>query len=539
MNSNGYLSEPFHTITYERELKNLLSKSRVEELENQVEILKENLSELAQYRLSIDEQGWQRLGTDGEEWDFSYEDVKKARSLARLMYLQNPMVRRSVEVQKLYVWALGYKIEAADPNVKLLLDGFVEDAKNVCEMGLEALAQHEVTLQVNGDKYFMYFIDRDTGRVRIRSVDCDQITNIYRNPDDQREVWYYRRTFVVNNKTKHVWHRDWEYRPLGMGVDPRDNKNDPNEDINDEIPMSQIKVGGLDSMKFGFPEIHPILNWALAYKKFLENWSTMMESYAVVAMQLIKQSKAGVAAAKDKLGSNPTNGLIGDANPPPGVGSWAAMAGGGKLEAVRTAGATTAAKEGHPLALMIAAGAGIPITFYGEADVGNMATAATLDRPTELKMVFRQTQWAIWLSKIFKFVILQSALAKGGLMRTVGVTVKMFPDKVEGCYVPQISYPSGMDPKFSIEFPDITEPNATERVRAVVMAVTMMGKPVTSIFPDTRLVALLVAKALGLKNPEAIVEMCYPAGQDVPEIQDINPEPTTGLGPGGQPEGEE
>jgi hypothetical protein len=299
--------------------------------------------------------------------------------------------------------------------------------------------------------------------------------------------------------------------------------------------MSQIKVGGFSNMKFGFPEIHSMLAWALAYKKFLENWATLMESYAVVAMQIIRQSKTGVAASKDKLSSKPgAFGVIGDSNPPAGVGSWASVSGNVELKAVRTAGATTDADEGHPLAKMIAAGAGLPITFYGDADVGNMATAATLDRPTELKFVFRQKQWSEWLVKLYRYVLLQSAIAKGGLLRTQGVNVVIERDDTSFTY--QLTYPSNIDPSVGISFPDITEPNATERVRAIVMAVTMMGKPITSIFPNVRDVALLVARALGLKNPEALVEMWYPPGVSLPDIQDINPEPTTGLAAGGEEE---
>jgi hypothetical protein len=38
----------------------------------------------------------------------------------------------------------------------------------------------------------MYFINRVTGRVRLRPVDVDQVVNIYRNPEDPKEVWFIR-----------------------------------------------------------------------------------------------------------------------------------------------------------------------------------------------------------------------------------------------------------------------------------------------------------------------------------------------------------
>ena len=333
---------------------------------------------------------------------------------------------------------------------------------------------------------------------------------------------------MVDDKTLTVWHPDWQYRPLKRSVDPRDEKD---ETIDWDRPMSQIKVGGFDNMKFGYPEIHSILNWALAYKKFLENWCTLMESYAVVAMQVIQQSKKGVAATKDKMyGKTMSNGMIGDTAP---HGQWASMSGNVRLEAVRTAGATTDATEGAPVAKMISAGSGLPITFYGDADVGNMATAATLDRPTELKMVFRQTQWKQWLGKILEFAAFWAAYAPEGPLRAMGVVGELIPELIDDSFVVRVTYPPSIDPSMTVTFPDITEPNATERVRALVMAVTMMGKQMTSIITDARTVALLVVRALGLREGEQLVDLWYPPGQPLKDPVDLNPEPATGLPFGG------
>jgi hypothetical protein len=520
---------PFQTVTYMREHAKDALQIQNEILVNQVDMLKESLVEI---QLAIDSTGWSKDGKL-EQWDFSWEHVKKARAFARNMFIQNPMVKRAVEVQQLYVWALGFKIETRNPVIEEVINEFIEDLKNQVELSQTALMEKEVNLQVNGNIYWIYFVNRDTGTVRVRTINVDQVVDIYTNPLDSKEVWFYKRQYYEGSVLKVAWHPDWDFHPnQKQKPDPTEGRR--NETVYWGTPMSQIKTGGLPDQKYGFPEIHSILAWARAYTKFLENWSTLMESYAVVAMQIIRQSNKGVAAAKDKLASKPSAGVIGDSNPPPGVGSWAAMSGQVELKAVKTSGATTDAVEGQPLAKMIAAGAGLPITFFGDADIGNRATAATLDRPTELKMVFRQNQWANWLIKMFRFVLLQSASAEGGKMSLAGVTVEKVIDISDGSKVFRVIYPEGMDSSINIEFPDITEPNATERVRAIVMAVTMMGKPMTSIFPNARDVALLVARALGLKNPEALVDMWYPPGQVVPEIQDLNPEIKPPMGAGGE-----
>jgi hypothetical protein len=61
---------------------------------------------------------------------------------------------------------------------------------------------------------------------------------------------------------------------------------------------------------------------------------------------------------------------------------------------------------------MVAAATGMPEFFFGDANVGNHATAKTLDRPTELKFLDRQTLWADIHQDILQYVIDQSALAE-------------------------------------------------------------------------------------------------------------------------------
>lgn len=531
---------PFQTIgDYQRFFQSESVRRVMEENQNLKFELEAVQESIAQIYIDIDNLGWTEIGqTADRKWDIDWTRLERARNFARLMYIQNPMVNRAVEVQKLYVWALGWELKANDTIIKEVLTGFLTDPKNECEFSLTALMDKEVNLRTTGDLFFIFFVNQTTGRVRVRTVDYEQITDVYRNPNDPKEVWWYKRKFVLvedgQEKTQVVWHPDWEYNPArGRRADPRNRPNyspEPRETLDESRPIFHVKVGGFDNMKFGFPEVYSILTWAKAYKKFLENWATLMQSYAVVAMQIINQSKAGAAAAKDKLNTKlSTNGIIGDGNPPPSTGAWASFVGGGELKAVRTSGATTSASEAHPLALMIASGAGIPITFFGEADVGNMATATTLDRPTELKFVCRQTQWSTWLIKILRFVLMHSAKAPNGKLSQAGVKYNELIDSEDGSVYPEVLYPTEMDSEIQIDFPDITEPNATERVRALAMGVTMMGKPMTDVVPDARMVCLWLLKAIGIKQPEKLVNMWYPPDQ-MTKPSTLNPEPANGLG---------
>jgi hypothetical protein len=519
------MSQPFRSITWERE-------NRTDEDFHEA-VQREALTLATQMRLSIDALGWQNVADIfGETNQFTHDDLSSAAALARLMYVQNPLIRRSVELQKLYVWALGFDFRYNNPAIQEVVDAFLEDPKNKAELSKNALIDKEVNLQLTGNLFFLYYIKKETGRVRIRSLNHNHITAIYTNPKDPKEVWFYKRKVVVGNKTTYVWHPDWKFKPQRRA---RPNPiGGQDETVDWTTPMSHIKDGGFDDVSFGWPSIYPSLAWAKAVKVFLENWSTIMEAHAQVAMQLTAADKSSVAVAKSKFQTAATPGTIGERK----VGQFAAFSGGMELKAVKTAGATTGPDEGDPLMLMVAAGAGWPLTFYGRTDLGSMATAQTLDRPSELRMVMRQGQWAEWLLDIVDFVVDWAVIANNGPLRNIGATYITELDDVDNTYRNVIRMPKGVDRRVQMKFPDILEPNATERIRSLVMGVTMMGKPMTSVIPDARFIARTMLEAMGVKPDliETYINQWYPEGQAMVDPQDLNPEPATGLAPSGDEE---
>lgn len=397
--------EPFRTVTYEREQAVQREREYAEAALAVAQTIQENLSLL---QLRTDELGWMRVnGTGMENWQVDREFLRRMISFARLMSIQNPMIKRAVELQQLYVWALGAEFTSEHADIHEWVLNFLADSKNKVELSLPQLVEKEATLMRSGNLFWMFFINKNTGAVRVRTIPVDQIEDIYLNPIDAKEPIYYKRVYSINNEQRVVWHPDFRYMPLkGKRIDPTNGSDTETVDLNH--PIFHIKTGSLEETKFGFPEVFSALPWASAYKSFLENWSTMMEAYARFAMQMSGMTNTQQAAAKSKLGTSMSRGAIGESNPPPNIASFLAMSPGVEVKAVKTAGATTPAEDGRPLALMIAAGLGFPITFFGDADVGNLATAQTLDRPTELKMVYRQSLWGSWLGDILDFALTPS-----------------------------------------------------------------------------------------------------------------------------------
>lgn len=113
-------------------------------------------------------------------------------------------------------------------------------------------------------------------------------------------------------------------------------------------------------------------------------------------------------------------------------------------------------------------------TFFGDASVGTLATAKSLDRPTELKFTDRQELWKSILQAILGYVVQQKLKSKEV-------------------------------PKIDVTFPPILEHDIDAQVGAWVKAATLDGKtPAGTVDKDTLSRALL--SALGAQNIDEIMD---------------------------------
>jgi hypothetical protein len=100
---------------------------------------------------------------------------------------------------------------------------------------------------------------------------------------------------------------------------------------------------------------------------------------------------------------------------------------------------------------MASSGLGLPDHFF-DADVGNHATASTLDRPTELRFSERRQMWLDVYSELMQWVIDVDLIAPGGLLSAT---------------------PNDEAREVTFSWPDLLERSITERVSAVREAATL------------------------------------------------------------------
>lgn len=440
----------------------------------QSQYLQESMSVLED---QVRDENWRRLSMEIER-DFTRQGLDEIMRLSRAMYLSHPLIQRAVNVRAYYTWGQGVSITSDDERVKdEVIDPMMEDEGNKAALfGHQTRILTDIDQQVDGNTFVALFTDNQ-GNVSVRDVPAEEIREVFTDPDDVTQVWYYRRCWTERRfderrgqevlSTKEAFYPDWRYdpaqKPKSMG----------RIEVKWDSPLMHQRTGGLKRMSFGVPETYAALDWARAYRKFLEDWHTIVSSLARFAWRMTTKSSK-VQDAKDRLGSTITPEDGREHNPQRGQGAAFIAGEGVDMTPIPKTGATTSADDAKPSRLMVAAAMDLPDTILsGDADQGNLATAKTLDRPTELAIVNRQTMWADRDTDIFKYAIRQKI--KKGLL------------------------PKDVEDHVSVSFPPILEHDLLETVQSIVAAATLEGKIEAGTL-GTEQTSRLLMQALGVED---------------------------------------
>lgn len=457
---------------------------------------------LAELEIMLEDEAWIRLGFEGER-EFSQAGLTRIVNLSRLMWLKNPMVRRAVSITSYYVFGQGVEFKARDENVQLAIDRLVtEEGNRRALFGHQARKKKNQTLMIDGNVFFTLFTNRFTGEVQVRSIPVDEIIEIVLDPNDRlRPMFYHRKaapsSFDVTSGVStpadlDCYYLDWRFNPAAPL--PHSINGKPI----DEARIYHVKVGELEHMRYGVPETYPALDWALAYKTFLENWSSIVSALQEFAWNF-KTTGSRVAGAKARFAStvNMSGGL--ERNPPAPSGSTFVTSGDTQMTPIRTSGATVSAEDGKQVALMVSAATGVPHTMLmGDADQGNRATAKTLDRPTELMFADRQELWAEVYTDIFRFAV-EAAAVSPPIPKLSG-TVKTRNGQR------YVQLPDSLNDAVDVMFPPILEGDTSLNVKAIVDAATLGNTSNTGpVAFDIETTTRMLLTALGETDVDQLV----------------------------------
>jgi hypothetical protein len=478
------------------------------------------VEQISELELMLTESGWDNLLSSEPGTEFSRDGLMRAANLCRLTAIANPLVKRGVSLRIAYVWGLGLQVEArakgqesGEQDVNQIIQDFRNDPSNkISWTGSQACEEKERSLATDGNIFASLWTSPLSGRVQVRTLPFDQITDIITNPDDRDEPWFYKRDWYADvfDSQGHMSRvRQVVYYPaldVASGIPTGPGRRlrtrpaqitDVREDTGSvqwDAPVLHIKVNALDGWKYGLPDCYAVLAWSRAYKDFLSDWARLVKALSRYAYRVSgKGSKTDKIAARIRQAASTSD----TTNQPLDIGGTALMDEGTNLEAVPKTGATIDSDSGRPLAAMVAAGLGVPVTMLlgDPGATGARATAETLDRPTELEMNLRRELWAEVEHRLLDYVIDQAVKAPQGQLKG---TVKRGPDGARDTVTLQGDTDGSMR-TIDVAYPPLEDTPVDLLVKSITTA-DQTGK-----MPSLVTIRLLL-QALGVEDIDELLE---------------------------------
>lgn len=459
---------------------------------------------IADLALQLEDRGWRSLA-QGVADEFTADGRRRVAATCRMMAVSNPLIKRGLNLRIGYVWGQGVEVTAVikdnedlEAQVNGLIDDFEDDnAKSLT--GSQAQEELERALGTDGQVYLAAFTSPLTGRVQVRSTPSDEVVDIITNPEDRDEPWFYVREYVetkleqgtlasttrARRQTRKVVHPALGYRP-NQRI-----KNLNGHEVRWDAPILHVPVNRLDGWLYGVPDAYVAVAYARMYRDFLVDWAGLTKALSKFAWRMTgdtktRAQKAATAARAAATALPSTDGRV-------DAGQTAVGGPGMHLEAISKSGATIDSESGRPLAAMVAAGLGVPVTMLlaDPGVTGARATAETLDKPTILEMGMRRMLWQSAWSRILEHVITAAVEAPRG--RLSGTTL------VDDWGRKHTMLGGGVEPTLDFTWPPLADLDPVKLIEAIATADD------TGKMPEV-VTARLLLQALGVKDVDDVLE---------------------------------
>jgi hypothetical protein len=166
---------------------------------------------------------------------------------------------------------------------------------------------------------------------------------------------------------------------------------------------------------------------------------------------------------------------------------------------------------------------GVPESFLADISTGNLATATSLDRPTETIMLELQQEWVEDLTVIAKYVLSVSKGAPSGKLREASGLVG--------------------DINVKVNFPAVREGDTPALITGIVQSMTLGNRGGQIVGIDEKEGVMKLAELAGIEDPAEMAERMYPSKgpdkYDPNRTKDILPPPiptAPPINPGGRPQ---
>ena len=479
------------------------------------------------YELLLQNVNWQR--EINYSWlEFTRWGIQQIILICRLYYVKNPIVRRLVDVCAQYVFARGFDATTNSPAANAVIDSFFKRNQKV--LGRVALMELEKSKDRDGNLFCAVFSDPATGECDTRIIDATEIQDIWCDPGDADMPQYYQRKWIerhhdaagnVETRARTAWYPALNYVPEDC-TPPQQRlttiKGDP---VEWDSPVYHRKVGAVGKWLFGCPRIYPMLDWAKEARRFLEACASVRQSLSQYASTVnTKGGQQAIEGIKQQQQTQVGPGApIYDPNPPAVAGAMWISGPGTVMEAFKVQGATFSPDDVRWYVIFCCMCKGLPPTFLGDMQTSNLATATSLDRPTETVFLSLQEEWTEDLVVLLTYVLSKSLKAASGKLREAHSN----PEAVRIHEAAKVRLANGRtkyleakatnsdDIQVRIVFPDIREGDVPALVTATVESMTLGNRGGQIVGVDEKEGCRRLAELVGIEDPLEMVEAQYPS----------------------------
>jgi hypothetical protein len=477
------------------------------------------------YELLLQNVQWQR--EINYSWlEFTRWGIQQIILICRLYYLKNPIPRRLTDVIAQYVFARGFDITTDDESANDEIKDFMERNRKV--LGHVALTAQQRSKITDGNLFWVMFTDPGDGKMDLRLIDATEIQDIWTDPDDADTPQYYQRIWTsrahdVTDGSQATRSQQAWYPAINFDPGPNRPMTIKGYPVMWDSPVYHRKIGTVGKWLFGCPPMYPMLDWAKESRHYLESCASVAQSLAQFATVVTtKGGQQAIEGVKQQMQTQVGPGSpIYDTNPEAVAGGGFVSGPGTTLKAFSTQGAGLDPEKVRRYLLFCCMVLGMPETFLGDVSTGNLATATSLDRPTETVFLSIQEEWIEDLTVIVQCMLQRSAMAAGGKLRESANGVKI---RIVAAPRHVVETPSGArkwayreagkkDPatiEVRVDFPAIREGDAVAETNAIVEAMTLGNKGGQIVGIDEKEGVKLLYKARGVQNGDEIAEEQYP-----------------------------
>lgn len=411
-----------------------------------------------------------------DQYQFEYETIRILVDFARAVYLKNPLIRRSVDIQSLIIFGQGFTVDLDDdPEAKKFADMILE---HEFFGDYENLFKTEVELQISGNTFLkIERVDEDVP-YDISVFPMEEVTDYIYHPDYPARMILVKREWMrteVNyttgekeNRQVQMWypvdpHKNFFMKPIPLKIG--------DETVSQTSAVFHVKTGSFPHWKWGVSEVYPALDWAIAYKDFLTDVIRIMRAHSEFAWE--GTTAGSIEAFQNKMRAELMAARQGEATGEERREHVFIHQPGSDLSPMNVRHAGVDPDDGRRILHMVAAATGLSEIYYGDANVGNHATAAIVERPTELMFRSRQMLWISIFKKVLDYIFQTEKMDVAG--------------------------------KLNITFPDITEHDIKDRIEAIIQATTLDGHIHANMI-TREATARIIMRTLDIDDPEAHME---------------------------------